>query len=67
MRAICPDCGRIFDLDHYPEEEHTTWCSECGKFFNTTAHLRFGPEGSSRGKDKEAFGVEWQIGDARLD
>ncbi len=67
MKAVCPDCGRSFDLDLYPEEGHDTWCSNCGKFFSTVGHLRFEPEGNLSGKDTESFVVEWQIGGTRLD
>ncbi len=61
MKTVCPDCGRSFGLDQYPETGSDTWCSDCGTFFNSEKNLRFEPELVSQGKDADAFVVEWQI------
>ncbi|MBI5248133.1 MAG: hypothetical protein HY912_01450 [Desulfomonile tiedjei] len=67
MKTFCPECGRGFMIDQYPEQGHETWCSECGAFFDSELNLRFEPSSVSRGKDADSFVVEWQIGGTGLD
>lgn len=61
MKTVCPDCGRSFALEQYPDAEQETWCSECGNYFHSEANIRFGSDLSSRGMESESFVVEWQV------